>query len=388
TFCRNIPTTCHDTNTIKFIICLLKSLFMTKRDYYDVLGVDKKASQSEIKKAYRKLVKKYHPDVNKEGDSEEKFKEVQEAYEVLSDESKRSAYDQFGHAGTAGFDGGSSYDFNQGGAPFDMGDIFNSFFGGSGFGFDFGNFSSGGNRVEEKGSDIRYRVRLSFMEAMKGGEYKIKITRDTACEECKGTGSKSGKVETCPECKGSGQQRQVRNTIFGSIAVMGVCQKCMGRGTIIKDPCQKCRGTGVISEQESISIKIPAGAYDGMVLRFRNGGNAGRHGTPNGDLYVEIEVEPSTIFERRGNDIYSQQDIKVYTAVLGGDIKINTILGDVKLKIPKGTQSGTIFRIKGKGCPVLNTEDKRGDHYVRINVEIPAKLNRKEKELWEEISKV
>lgn len=360
---------------------------MTKRDYYEVLGVDKKASAPEIKKAYRKLVKKYHPDVNKEADSEEKFKEVQEAYEVLSDESKRSAYDQFGHAGTAGFNGGSGYDFNQGGAPFDMGDIFNSFFGENGFGFDFGNFTSNPHR-EERGADIRYRVRLSFMEAMKGGNYKIKINRDMICEKCKGSGSKSGKVEKCPDCKGTGQQRQVRNTIFGSIAVMGICQKCMGKGTIIKDPCSNCRGTGVKQEQESIDIKIPAGAYDGMVLRFRNGGNAGRNGTPNGDLYVEIEVEPSNMFERRGNDIYSEENIKVHVAVLGEDIKIKTILEDVKLKIPKGTQSGTIFRIKGKGCPVLNEEDKRGDHYVRINVEIPTKLNKKEKDLWEEISKV
>ena len=364
---------------------MLESLVMAKRDYYEVLGVDKKATQEELKKAYRKLVKKYHPDVNKDGDAEEKFREVQEAYEVLSDESKRSAYDQYGHAGTAGFNPGSTNGYDFGGAPFDMGDIFNTFFGGSNdFGFNFSGFNEQ-SRVD-RGADIRYRVRLSFDEAMRGGEYEIKITRDVECEVCNGSGSADGKTEKCSVCGGSGQERKVRSTILGQIAVMSTCSRCHGTGKEIKNPCKSCRGSGVKSMQESVKIKIPAGAYDGMVLKFGNGGNVGRDGV--GDLYVEIEVEPSEKFERRGNDIYSEESIPVYRAVLGGDVQVDTILGEVKLRIPKGTQSGSIFRIKGKGCAVLNSENRRGDHYVRIVVDIPSRLSGKEKELWEELSKV
>ena len=360
---------------------------MEKRDYYEVLGVDKKASASEIKKAYRKLVKKYHPDVNKEADAEDKFKEVQEAYEVLSDDSKRSAYDQFGHAGTAGFNpgGAGSYSDFGGGAPFDMGDIFNTFFGGnmgSGFGFDFGGGSRG---VDNSGSDIRYRIRLSFDEAMKGGDFNVKVRREDRCEKCSGSGSKSGKKKECSVCKGSGQSQQVRNTIFGQVAVMGVCQECGGTGFVIDDPCDVCHGSGVKDMEEGMTIKIPAGAYDGMVLRFGGGGNAGRNGGAVGDLYVEIGVDSSPKFERRGNNIYSEIDISVYTAVLGDVVNVETIFEDVKLKIPKGTQPGTIFKLKGKGVPLFNSPKDRGDHYVRVNIEIPTKLSRQEKELWEEL---
>ena len=361
---------------------------MEKRDYYEILGVGKDASSADIKKAYRKLVKKYHPDVNKEQNSEEKFKEVQEAYEVLSDEGKRSAYDQYGHAGTAGFNPGGANGYSDfGGAPFDMGDIFNTFFGG-GMGSDFGfNFSeSGRQRREDTGSDIRYRVRISFDEAMRGGEYKIKIRREDRCSKCDGSGSSSKKRKECPVCKGSGQQRQVRNTIFGQMAVMSTCSNCGGTGTVVDDPCSTCKGTGVKVKDEDLTIKIPAGAYDGMVLRFRGGGNAGRNGGSVGDLYVEIEVEISNKFERRGNDIYSTQSIPVYTAVLGGNIEVDTVFESVKLKIPKGTQSGTIFKLKGKGCPILNSEGNRGDQYVRIEVDIPTRLNGEEKKLWEKLS--
>jgi molecular chaperone DnaJ len=369
---------------------------MEKRDYYEVLGVDKDASKEELKKAYRKLVKKYHPDVNKGEDAEEKFKEIQEAYETLSDEGKRSAYDQYGHAGTAGFNagaGGGSYQQYQD-VPFDMGDIFNTFFGGGGsggfsgggFGFDFGQGGrTGSGPKEDVGADIRYKVRISFQEAMKGGEYDIKIKRDIPCDQCDGSGSKDGKKKECPTCKGSGQERQVRNTILGQMAVMTTCSNCGGTGQIIEDPCEECNGRGVQNKEEKFTVKIPAGAYDGMILRFRGGGNAGRNkGTP-GDLYVEIEVEASEKFERRGNDIYSQESIPVHVAVLGDTIDVETIFKEVKLKIPKGTQPGTIFKLKGKGCPVFNEEDKRGDHYVRVDVDIPTKLSRKEKKLWEEL---
>lgn len=362
---------------------------MEKRDYYEVLGVEKSASASEIKKAYRKLVKKYHPDTNKESDAEEKFKEVQEAYEILSDDSKRSAYDDYGHAGTAGFSSGSSggySDFGSGGAPFDMGDIFSTFFGGdagSGFGFDFG---AGSGSASNTGSDIRYRIRLKFEEAMKGGEFKIKITREQACEKCDGSGSKDGKQKVCPVCGGSGQEQQVRNTFLGQMAVMSRCSKCYGTGSIVEDPCGECKGSGIGTKEEEMNIKVPAGAYDGMVLRFRGGGNVGRNGGTTGDLYVEIEVESSYEFERRGNDIYSETSIPVYTGVLGGVITISTIFEDVKLKIPKGTQSGTIFKIKSKGAHILGSEKGRGDHYVRVNIDIPVRLSRKEKKLWEELA--
>lgn len=359
---------------------------MEKRDYYEILGVSKDASNEALKKAYRKLVKKYHPDVNKDSDAEEKFKEVQEAYEVLSDEGKRAAYDQYGHAGTAGFNpGGSTNGFDYQGTPFDMGDIFNTFFGGNDFsGFGFGN--QGRSPREDVGSDIRYRVRVSFDEAMKGGDYKIKIKREDKCEKCDGSGSSDGKAKKCEVCDGTGQQRQVRNTILGQMAVMSTCSNCNGTGKVIENPCKECKGLGINSTEEELTIKIPAGAYDGMVLRFRGGGNVGRNGGTVGDLYIEIEVEASTKFERRGNDIYSEEEIPVYTAVLGDNIKVETITGDVKLKIPKGTQSGTIFKLKGKGCPVFNSEGSRGDQYVRVNVDIPTKLSRKEKELWEEMS--
>jgi len=358
---------------------------MEKRDYYEVLGVEKTATASELKKAYRKLVKKYHPDVNKDSDAEGKFKEVQEAYEVLSDDSKRSAYDQFGHAGTAGFNPGSSNGYAEyGGAPFDMGDIFNSFFGGnmgSGFGFDFGSRGA----VDNSGSDIRYRIRLSFHEAMKGGDFKIRVRREDSCDKCSGSGSKSGKKKECPVCKGSGQSQQVRNTIFGQMAVMGACENCGGTGFVVEDPCEECHGSGVKDSEEEISIKIPAGAYDGMVLRFGGGGNAGRNGGSAGDLYIEINVDSSPKFERRGNNIYSEIEVPIYTVVLGDVVIVETIFEEVKLKIPKGTQPGTIFKLREKGAPLFNSPKDRGDHYVRVNILVPKRLTREEKQLWEEL---
>jgi len=367
---------------------------MEKKDYYEILGVKKEATKEELKKAYRKLVKKYHPDVNKETDSEEKFKEIQEAYEVLSDESKREAYDHYGHAGTAGFNpgtGNGGYGYYQQGTPFDMGDIFSAFFGGrgfeeSGFGFDFGDASQRRGPKEDVGADIRYRIRVTFQEAMQGGEYEIKVKREVQCGECAGTGSEDGKKKECPVCKGSGQMREVRNTILGQVSVMSTCSNCGGTGQVVENPCKSCNGTGVESKEEKVSIKLPAGSYDGMVLRFRGGGNAGRNKGVVGDLYIEVEVEASEKFERRGNDIYSEESIDVPLAVLGGTIEVETVVKKVKLRIPKGTQSGTIFKIKEKGSAILNQEGKRGDHYVRINVDVPTRLSRSERKLWEQLS--
>jgi molecular chaperone DnaJ len=362
---------------------------MDKKDYYEVLGVEKGASQEEIKKAYRRLVKKYHPDVNKEDGAEDKFKEVQESYEILSDESKRKAYDQYGHAGTAGFGGdGDPYEGFNGysqGAPFDMGDIFNTFFGGSAGGFGFGGSQQ---QAQVRGSDIRYKIRLKFEETIEGGTFQLNIERDVSCDHCDGTGSETKKTKTCSTCNGSGRVQKVQRTILGSMAVNTVCDTCGGSGEIPEKNCSVCGGSGVKVEREDEKIKVPAGAYDGMVLRFRGGGNAGPKGTPAGDLYIEIEVEPSKEFERRGYDIYSQVDISIPIAVLGGTIKVNTPYGKVSLKIPKGTESGSIFRIKEKGMPILGKEEQRGDLYVRVDLSVPKKLSRKEKKLWEDLEEL
>ncbi len=366
---------------------MLEYLSMSKRDYYEILGISKDAKKEEIKRAYRKLVKKYHPDVNKENDSEEKFKEVQEAYEVLSDESKRKAYDQYGHAGTEGFNPGGFNGYSQyGGTPFDMGDIFNTIFGGDmgGFGFDFNQGRTESRRFS--GEDLRYRIKMSFEEAIRGAEYEIKVKRNVSCEHCNGSGSESGKRKACDVCGGSGRERRVQNSILGQIAVMAECHKCHGLGTIPESVCAVCGGSGVQSKEEKVKIKIPKGAYDGMVLRFREGGNMGLDGS--GDLYIEIEVEPSSRFERRGNDLYSVENIPVYVAVLGGNIEVDTVDSSVKIKIPKGTQSGTVFRVKGEGSPVLGKNGSVGDLYVRVDVEIPKKINREEKKLWEQLSSV
>lgn len=364
---------------------------MDKRDYYEILGVSKDSKKEDIKKAYRKLVKKYHPDVNKEDGAEEKFKEVQEAYEVLSDETKRKAYDQYGHAGTQGFDPRSGtnggYEYSYGGTPFDMGDIFNTFFGGgNNFGFDFG-FGQDTQKRDIGGEDIRYKMRFSFIEAMKGGEFSVRIKRNVKCSKCNGSGSDTGKRKTCDVCKGSGRERRMQNSFLGQVSVMVQCSKCHGIGSIPEKECSKCGGTGLESKSESTKIRIPAGAYDGMVLRFREGGNASLGGN-YGDLFIEVEVEPSGKFERRGNDLYSVESIPIHMAVLGGKIDIETIFENVKLKIPTGTQPGTIFRVKGKGAPILNRGNSRGDLYVRVDVEIPRRLSGEEKKLWEKLGEM
>jgi molecular chaperone DnaJ len=360
-----------------------------KRDYYDILGVDKNVSQDELKKAYRKLVKKYHPDVNDAQDAEQKFKDIQEAYEVLSDETKRKAYDQYGHAGTAGFGGqGDPFSGFNGygqGTPFDMGDIFNTFFGGGASGFGFG--GQGGRQQEVRGSDVRYKIRLDFQEAVEGGNFKLNIERDVPCTHCNGTGSETKETKTCPTCNGSGRVQKVQRTILGSIAVNSICDECGGTGEVPEEKCKECGGSGTKVERMDEKIKVPAGAYDGMVLRFTGGGNAGPKGTPPGDLYIEIEVEPSEEFERRGHDMYSEIDIPIHMAVLGGEIGVNTPYGEVKLKIPKATEGGSIFRIRHKGMSVLGREGEKGDLYVKVNLEVPKRLSREEKRLWEELRK-
>lgn len=363
---------------------------MSKRDYYEVLGIAKDSDAKQIKKAYRTLAKEHHPDRNGGKGSDEKFKEVQEAYEVLSDDSKRKAYDQFGHAGASSFgagygDGANGFD---GGTPFDMGDIgdiLSQMFGGGGGGFDFGGFGPQGG--QRGGADLRYRVRLNFMEAMGGGEYTIKVDRDVTCEHCKGSGSEDGELEKCDTCEGRGRVQRVQNTMLGQMSVVAECPDCHGRGEKPKKECKECKGEGIQRESKDVKINVPAGAYDGMRLRFRGGGSTGKHGAATGDMFIEVSVEPHNTFERRGNDIHTIEHITVYSAVLGDELEVETVVGKVKLKIPTGTQSETILRIKGKGSPIVGKDGQSGDHYVRIIVDIPKRVSKKERQAWEQLSR-
>lgn len=374
---------------------------MEKRDYYETLGVPKTASEKEIKKAYRKLAKEWHPDHNKSPEAETKFKEAREAYEVLSDTSKKSAYDQYGHAGVEGFGAGfgnggygggaGGYDGSEGySQAFDMGDIFSQVFGGGDMGFDIGGFSFGGGRgrgktrTPEKGPDLQYAVKLGFVESMTEQKLDMKIEREIPCEKCKGTGSASGKLEKCKTCDGQGRVRRTQNSIFGQIAMVTDCPDCHGSGEVAEKKCEVCHGSGLQKEKDTVSIKIPAGAYDGLILKFRGGGSFAKGTDTPGDMYVEVRVEEDERFERRENDVYSTQVIAVEDAVLGGLVDVETVDGPVTLKIPGGTQSGTIFRVKEKGSPIIG-KSARGDHYVRINVEIPSRLSKDEKKLWEEL---
>lgn len=360
-----------------------------KRDYYEVLGVSKEASQTEIKKAYRKLAQKFHPDHNKSADAEQSFKEVREAYEVLSNEEKRRAYDQYGHAATEGFGGGApGYSGFGGGSPFDMGDlgdILNSMFGGGLGDFGFGGFGQRTGRSRAvRGEDIKKVIELGFEDAIWGQEVEIEVERYIACEECQGTGAADAKLKSCPTCGGSGRVRRVQNSIFGGISMISQCPKCNGFGQIPEKECPNCGGNGIRVEKKDIKVSIPQGGYDGMVLRFRHGGNAGRNGGEPGDLYVELRVEAHERFERRQDDIYIDEEISVVTAVLGDVIVVPTLHGDVKLRIPAGTQPNTIFKLDKKGAPRLEGRGF-GDQYVRVKVEIPKRLNRQQRKLWEEL---
>jgi len=349
---------------------------MAKKDFYEVLGLEKGASEDEIKKAFRKLAIKYHPDKNQgDKEAEEKFKELNEAYQVLSDPQKKAQYDQFGHTdfGAGGFDGGfngAGFDFSDFGG---FGDIFDSFFGGGG---------SGRRRRNgpEKGSDLEYTITLTFEEAVFGVEKEISITRSEKCESCSGTGAKSGThPKTCDKCGGTGQIKVQRNTPLGSFVSMNTCDKCGGKGTIISDPCPECRGAGKIRKNRKIKVSIPAGVDTGNVIPIRNQGEHGSNGGPSGDLYINIRVTPHAVFKRKGFDIYIDSHISFSKATVGVELKVPTVDGDVKYNIPAGTQPGTVFRLKGKGVPRVNGHG-RGDEYVNVIVDIPKSLNAKQKE--------
>ena len=354
-----------------------------KRDYYEVLGVDKSASAEDIKKAYRQLAKKYHPDLNPGNkEAEEKFKEVNEAYEVLSDSDKKARYDQFGHAGVdpsyggGGYGGGFSGGFGDMG---DIGDIFNSFFGGG-----FSSSSRSNTNAPRRGQDISSDITINFMDACFGKEVEVSINRMEKCPDCGGSGAAAGtSAETCPDCHGSGQVKVTQRTPFGMISSAKPCTRCGGKGKVINNPCSKCHGNGRISVPKKIKVTVPAGIDDGQTLQVSGQGHAGVNGGPSGDLHVNVTVRPDPIFERDGYDIHTDIPITYTQAVLGDEITVPTIDGKVKYTVPEGTQNGTTFRFKGKGVKKINRSD-RGDQYVHVTIEVPKNLSKKQKDLLRE----
>lgn len=345
---------------------------MANKDYYEVLGLQKGASDDEIKKAFRKQAIKYHPDKN-QGDagSEDKFKEVNEAYQVLSDPEKKARYDQYGTAdpNAGGFNGGG-FDFSDMGG---FGDIFDSFFGGGGG-------SSRRRNGPTRGNDIEYSITLTFEEAVFGTKKEISITRNENCEDCNGTGAEKGtSATTCSNCGGSGQVRVQRQTPLGNFVSTTTCDKCGGTGKNIETPCHTCKGKAKVRKNRKVTVNIPAGVDTGNVMPLRGQGEHGNNGGSPGDLYIKIRVTPSNKFTRKGNDIYVDTHISMSKAALGTEIKVPTVDGDVKYTVPEGTQSGTLFRLKSKGVPRVNSSG-RGDQYVKVVVDIPKNLNEKQRE--------
>ena len=351
---------------------------MSKRDYYEVLGISKGASKDEIKKAYRRLAKKYHPDVSQEENAIEKFKEVQEAYEVLSDDTKRAQYDQFGHAGpNQGFGGFGGGDFGGGFGGFE--DIFSSFFGGG-----------GGRRRDpnapRQGADLQYQVSLDFEEAIFGKELNVEIPVEDPCDTCQGSGAKPGtSKETCKHCSGSGQVSVEQNTPFGRIVNRQACRHCSGSGQLIKEKCTTCHGSGKVRKRKKINVKIPKGIDNGQQIRVSGKGEAGVNGGPAGDLYVVVHVRNHEFFERDGDDIVCEMPLTFAQVALGDEVEVPTVYGKVKLKIPAGTQTGKQFRLKGKGAPNVRGYGQ-GDQYVIVRVVTPTNLTDGQKDLLREFA--
>lgn len=358
---------------------------MAKKDYYEVLGVSKNASADEIKKAFRSLAKKYHPDINKEAGAEEKFKEVNEAYEILSDEQKRAAYDRYGHAafeqGAGGNPGGFG-GFQQGFGGFadvDLGDIFGSFFGGGA--------RSSNKTGARQGHDRYVQLNIEFMDAVFGKQVKLPFNFDDVCPTCKGTGAKSSAdYQTCPECNGKGTVVTDQRTIFGVMRSETTCPRCNGKGKIIKEKCPDCKGEGYQRKKVDLDVSVPAGIATGQQLRVPGKGERGSNGGPNGDLYIEINVKPHSVFKREGKDILMDLEISFIDATLGTEVKIPTAYGDVNLTIPEGSQYGDVLRIKGKGFKDLRSNNV-GDQLVKLIIRTPKKISKEERELYTKLRK-
>ncbi|HEV8131206.1 MAG TPA: molecular chaperone DnaJ [Acidobacteriota bacterium] len=349
---------------------------MPKQDYYEILGVSRDASQQEIKRAYRRLAQQHHPDKNP-GDSsaEEKFKQAAEAYTVLSDPDKRARYDRFGHAGTQGFTGFDPEIFS------DFSDILGDFFG---FGDLFGSPRGGRRNYAQRGADLRYDLKISFEEAAFGVKTKIQIPRHQTCEACQGSGAEPGTGLTqCPSCKGAGQVRYQQ----GFFSISRTCSQCRGTGKILRNPCRACQGTGRVRKEKVLEIKIPAGVEDGSRLRISGEGEAGTNGGPSGDLYVVLHVEEHSFFERQENNIYCEVPIGFAQAALGAEISIPTLDGEERLQIPEGTQTGTTFRLRGKGIVSLNGRGK-GDQFVSVRVVTPEHLTKDQRQLLEKFAQI
>ena len=350
-----------------------------KRDYYEVLGVGKNASDDEIKKAHRKLAKQYHPDLNKDNpDAAEKFKELNEAYEVLSDKDKRAKYDQFGFAGVDPNYGGGAGGYGGGFDMGDLGDIFGSMFGG------FGGSTRSRRNAPQRGETLQQHVVLSFEEAAFGCEKELSVTRYENCEGCGGTGAAAGSSpETCSYCRGVGTVTQTQRTPLGMFQTSAPCPQCQGKGKIIRNPCKKCGGTGKQRRNRTLKVNIPAGIDDGQSIRLSGQGGAGVNGGPNGDVIVTISIRPHPIFTRDGSDVICEIPISFTQAALGDTLQVPTIDGKIEYNIPEGTQTGTVFRMRGKGIQNVNGRG-RGDQYVRVNIEVPKNLSHRQKELLRE----
>jgi molecular chaperone DnaJ len=344
-------------------------------EYYEVLRVDRSASQEEIKKAYRKMARAYHPDVSDAPDAEARFKEVNEAYQVLSDPEKRHAYDRFGHAGLEG--GRAGFDFGGFRDPFE---IFEEFFG-RGFGF-----STGGRRGPRRGADLRYDLNLAFEEAVFGCEKDIQVTRHELCPECGGSGAEPGTSSTrCSNCNGSGQVRQVQRSILGSFVSVTDCPVCQGRGTVISEPCHRCNGEKQVRVTRELSVSIPPGVDNGTRIRLAGEGEAGVNGGPRGNLYIVVDVDSHPIFRRRNDDILVEVEINVAQAALGAEIEVPTLEGEETIKIESGTQNDTVLRLRSKGVPHLK-RNGRGDELVLLRVAVPEGLTREQKQLFRELA--
>ncbi|MCX6055673.1 MAG: molecular chaperone DnaJ [Chloroflexi bacterium] len=347
---------------------------MTQRDYYEILGVSRTASSEELKSAFRTLARKFHPDINKEPDAEEKFKEINEAYAVLSDADKRRAYDQFGHAGVNGAGGVPDW------SSMDFADIFGEFFG----------FATGSSRQRQnaprRGADLSYTAVLAFEEAIFGVEKEIEITRDEICNTCKGKGAEPGSTPVkCSNCGGRGEVRQVRQTFLGSMVQVATCPNCAGRGEIISNPCHTCKGRGLERKTVKKTVPIPGGVDNGTQIRLAGEGQPGVNGGPTGNLYMDIKVKQHKFFKRKGNDILLDLNINIAQASLGAEVDVPTVDGLTKLNIPAGTQPGKVFTLRGKGSPMIRSSG-RGDQMVVINVEIPQRLSPEQRQLVEKLA--